>query len=179
MLKATEKQLELIRKNEETIRNIATLGYHTIPLVKHLDTSEVSFMPAGLSEVLVAVGRVEKLRDWSTKDLIAYLNSCQEEVQETPEEAPQLYRIKGYNGTWIFGCDIPKQDHMCIALRPDSGSHMVVPKVRLIPVERMKVRDEDELTIISMEGNDVVVINHMLLPEDISAARIVEAIKQL
>lgn len=179
MLKATEKQLELIRKNEADIREIDSENSEVTVLVKVLHNSMLQFLPYKVGLIFANFSRVVILRDWSTKDLIDYLDSCQEENQETPVEAPQKYRIEGFNGEWVFGCDVPNQDHMCMVFRPDGGTHMAIPKVRLLPIQGMKVRDEDELTIISIDGNDVVVIKHMLLPEGISAGCIVEAIKQL
>lgn len=180
MLKATETQLNLIREVEPVIRDIAEDDHQTITLVQCLETSKVVFLPTISAKFRSACGRVKELREWPTKDLIGYLDSCQEENQETPVEAPQKYRIEGFNGEWVFGCDVPNQEHMCMVFRPNGSAHMVIPKVRLLPIERgIKVRDEDELTIISIDGNDVVVINHMLLPEGISAGCIVEAIKQL
>ena len=180
MLKATEKQLELIRNNEETIRMIDALEIKETMLVQ-CGGGVLQFAgKLAECEVLVQKLGARILREWSTSDLINYLDSCQEEEQEVPAEAPQLYRIEGYNGEWVFGCDIPNQEHMCMVFRPDGGAHMIIPKVRLIHVSQgFKVRDQDELTVLSFNGNDVVVINHMLLPEDLTAGRIVEAIKQL
>ena len=181
-LKATEKQLELIRKHEAGIREINAESSAITVLVKSLRSGDLGFLPKEAANVftfVLAEPTVSLLREWDTSDLIEYLDSLKAEPVE--EEVPeQKYIIEGYNGEWTYGCTVPNSEN-CIAF--SGSSFMVVPKSRLIPVDaepEVRVLTSEGITSIAFKGKELraITINSLMLPEGLTPERVVEAILQ-
>lgn len=174
MLKATEIQLELIRKHEAGIREIAGHGISLIGLVR-FPSGCLGFVSRELGEF------AQDLRTWETSDLIEYLDSLKAEPVEEEVVEP-MFTIEGYNGEWTFGCTVPNSEN-CIAF--SGSSFMVVPKSRLIPVdaepEVSVVHFDDGLISIAFKGKELraITINSLMLPEGLTPEGVVEAILQM